>query len=631
MDETDIATRFFAGKVICTPSSDTRSALVEGGHQNSLGAHMTGVFTICADGSAPSVPLIIFSKLNKIRSATEDVDDAMAVFETSKNGYMTKELFNKYVLSWEQTMRAKYKAGPLLLVMDGSSTHQLRSEVLARFLQNDIHVLVLPAHTSTETQPLDRTVFGFFKRVLQQQYARAIGSKAFSNDDKMRVHCALLAWNCVTRKKSSIRAGFRLTGIYPLDMTVYKSWVKNPAPPASEQLDELDENSPPNPPAPALDRQDTVPIVDSSVSTPVLIRSTRSSRSSDTEASTSTTPEMSSSSSSSLSVSPLVTIQDLAAMGLSNMSSSPLDQDKRGVEHKALVAIRKMLGMPLTFPDVVATVKVSLKLPDHLRYKTKPAPAHIATTPERLQSTLAKEAAVAEKERKEDRLLPARLDYRSRVAAYENERKTLSTEIAQCDVQLQALQAEPMTALIQSEIEKTQLQRRVAELQLSHLKLPTRSYGGRKKSAQPKPMKTPRSKKTASSQEVTSNAAAQDSSADSSDAENDADGSEWDSDDNGVVQVRRTDTQSDSDVAFELSHAEQRNIVENVRLRPIRRAREHALGYEDDVCLRITQRVRLESPCQVVHASPEIVNLSQQPSRVAFVPAVQPSPHLFIQ
>ncbi|XP_011270871.1 hypothetical protein CAOG_09158 [Capsaspora owczarzaki ATCC 30864] len=632
MDETEITTRFFAGRVICTPSSDTRSAVVQGGHQHSLGAHITGVFTICADGSSPPLPMIIFSKNNKIRSATADVGDNKAVFEVSPNGYMTKELFHKYLSSWEEAMRAKYTTGPLLLVMDGSSTHQLSADVLARFLESDIHVLVLPAHTSTESQPLDRTVFGFFKTTLQTLYKQAIESKAFENDDKMRVHCALLAWDRVMRRKRCIRAGFRLTGIWPLDETLYKSWILNPTPPASElELDLLDTDSTPTAPLPSLDRQNTPPVIDSAVITPVLTRSKSSSRSSDAEASTSSTPSASGSPSFVQSVSQLVAIQDISSVALSNISTSPLEKDKRYIEHEAFGAIRKLTGVTLTFQDVVTTVKFSLSLPAHPTHKAKPAPAYIATTPERLQSTLAKEAAAAEKERKESRLLPARLEYQSRVAAYENEKQRLITAIAALDAQLRELQTQTVNPLQQMTIDNTQLQRQLTEIQLSQLKQPKRGYGGRKTTSHLGPKTASRSKRLSRSAEPVRTAAAQDSSSEDSDREDDEDQSDWDSDDSRLGQVRRTGTQSESDVEFDLSPAEKRNMAENVRLRPMRRAREQAPDHDDDAPGRISQRARLDSPDQAVQAPPALVDLSHRPNHLGFVPAMFPSQHLFIQ
>ncbi|KJE92623.1 hypothetical protein CAOG_008722 [Capsaspora owczarzaki ATCC 30864] len=76
---------------------------------------------------------------------------------------------------------------------------------------------------------------------------------------------------------------------------------------------------------------------------------------------------------------------------------------------------------------------------------------------------------------------------------------------------------------------------------------------------------------------------------------------------------------------------EKRNMAENVRLRPMRRAREQAPDHDDDAPGRISQRARLDSPDQAVQAPPALVDLSHWPNHLGFVPAMFPSQHLFIQ
>ena len=53
--------------------------------------------------------------------------------------------------TWEKADDAKE---PLVLIFDGHNSH-VSSELLAHPLKNDIHLLMLPGHTSHLLQPLD--------------------------------------------------------------------------------------------------------------------------------------------------------------------------------------------------------------------------------------------------------------------------------------------------------------------------------------------------------------------------------------------------------------------------------------------------------------------------------------------
>ncbi|XP_011270629.1 hypothetical protein CAOG_08958, partial [Capsaspora owczarzaki ATCC 30864] len=59
-DESEISSRVKGSTVL--GASWGRVALVGGGHNNSLGRHITGVFLVCADGTAPLPPMLIFTK-----------------------------------------------------------------------------------------------------------------------------------------------------------------------------------------------------------------------------------------------------------------------------------------------------------------------------------------------------------------------------------------------------------------------------------------------------------------------------------------------------------------------------------------------------------------------------------------
>ena len=76
----------------------------------------------------------------------------------SSSGWMDTELFKAW--PWMKDHLLKYAVGirPLLLVLDGHSTHY-QPELIKYAKSNDVILMCLPPHTTHESQPLDSSVF----------------------------------------------------------------------------------------------------------------------------------------------------------------------------------------------------------------------------------------------------------------------------------------------------------------------------------------------------------------------------------------------------------------------------------------------------------------------------------------
>lgn len=106
----------------------------------------------------------------------------------------------------------------ILLVFDGYRAH-LSPPVLELFHANDIIVYALPSHTSGKLQPLDCAIFSAFKSALRSITADMV----LMGDEKLLDQadlCSILraAYNRAFTQ-DNIKAGFRNSGLYPLDHT----------------------------------------------------------------------------------------------------------------------------------------------------------------------------------------------------------------------------------------------------------------------------------------------------------------------------------------------------------------------------------------------------------------------------
>ena len=103
-----------------------------------------------------------------------------------------------------------------MLIVDGHDSHNFL-ELIDVAIENNVHIIELPAHTSHWLQPCDRTVFGPFKNAYRKACEDLSSSFPGSVVSKANF-CGLLkkAWQeAVT--PSNIHSGFRACGIYPFN------------------------------------------------------------------------------------------------------------------------------------------------------------------------------------------------------------------------------------------------------------------------------------------------------------------------------------------------------------------------------------------------------------------------------
>ena len=155
-------------------------------------------------------PYIIF----KGERANEEMKDGTlpgTVFKSSTSGWSNSNIFLDFFVNHFSKHTAKR---PLLLLYDGHSTHYT-SEVIEAAGKEDIHLFVLPPHSSHALQPLDIAVFAPFKKFLSTYIHK------FMHDNPTRVITIyeLPKLICASLKTSmtpaTIMTGFRKSGIFP--------------------------------------------------------------------------------------------------------------------------------------------------------------------------------------------------------------------------------------------------------------------------------------------------------------------------------------------------------------------------------------------------------------------------------
>jgi hypothetical protein len=141
-----------------------------------------------------------------------------------ETGWITEQLFCEWVLNvfipHVQSMRASLWLAPdepALLLLDG---HSSRGSVraLSALREAGIVARTIPSHTSHVCQPLDRGVFRVFKKTIAER-KRGIYSLNLPEKRLKLLELADVAWHNASHH-SVIKEAWRVSGMFPLDMTV---------------------------------------------------------------------------------------------------------------------------------------------------------------------------------------------------------------------------------------------------------------------------------------------------------------------------------------------------------------------------------------------------------------------------
>lgn len=124
------------------------------------------------DGTALS-PLIIFKGKTLSKCWLTNAPQHW-MFSYNTEGWTSIEHCKKWITeNFEPSTREKANRHPRLLIFDGHDSHTMVDIVLP-CIQNQIHLALLPPHTSHLTQPLDIGVFSSLKSHMTHELNRFI-------------------------------------------------------------------------------------------------------------------------------------------------------------------------------------------------------------------------------------------------------------------------------------------------------------------------------------------------------------------------------------------------------------------------------------------------------------------------
>lgn len=182
------------------------------------GSTITCVISMNAAGSFVP-PMIIFPRKRDHPQLMNGAPPG-AIHACHPTGWIQTHLFTQWFKHFLENVKPSVTS-PVLLILDGHSSHTRNIEVIDLARKNHVQLLSIPPHSSHKIQPLDKTFMGPLKKYLTEEIRVwiRVNTKAVTHYDiagifgraYMRAQCAELAIN-----------GFKTTGIYPLNRYIFK-------------------------------------------------------------------------------------------------------------------------------------------------------------------------------------------------------------------------------------------------------------------------------------------------------------------------------------------------------------------------------------------------------------------------
>lgn len=175
---------------------------------------------MCMSATGQHLPPFMIFPRARLNEGMKKGAPAGTKFRCNTSGYMTTDVFLEWFDHFLEYTKPCQET-PVLLIVDGHSSHTKNFAFVERAQRNFVTVLVLPPHCSNKMQPLDLTFMGPFKT----HYANAVEVLLRQNPGRIIgiYDVAELMATAFTKTACTSVAisGFRTSGIWPCNRNVF--------------------------------------------------------------------------------------------------------------------------------------------------------------------------------------------------------------------------------------------------------------------------------------------------------------------------------------------------------------------------------------------------------------------------
>jgi transposase len=181
------------------------------------------VTTVCCISAAGVYvpPLFIFPRV-KMKASLMNGSPVGSIGLSNKSGWINNELFTRWFDLFLSAVQPQARSQPVLLIMDGHTSHTRNLELIDKARENNVIILILPSHCTHRLQPLDISLFKSLNWYYDEEtrtWLREHGGRAVAEEDIASI------FNKAYGKAGTIKnaeSGFRKAGIHPYNQNVFQ-------------------------------------------------------------------------------------------------------------------------------------------------------------------------------------------------------------------------------------------------------------------------------------------------------------------------------------------------------------------------------------------------------------------------
>nr|XP_047135512.1 MFS-type transporter clz9-like [Hydra vulgaris] len=215
VDESGLSICLKPGKIVALKEKHSVGGLT------SSESGKTITIVCCQSASGFFVPPTLIYPRIRVKSEFLDKAPIGSISDGSKNGWIKTELFEIWFDHYLQAVRPQSRNQPVLLILDGHSSHKKYLSVIKKARHSNVLILSLPSHCTHKLQPLDVSFFKSLKIFYDQEVSTWLRRHPGRPVTELEVGELFGKAYGKAATVQNCQSGFKKCGIYPFDRNVF--------------------------------------------------------------------------------------------------------------------------------------------------------------------------------------------------------------------------------------------------------------------------------------------------------------------------------------------------------------------------------------------------------------------------
>ena len=190
---------------------------------------------VCMNVTGSFLPPFLIFPRQRMKAELMDGSPPGAVCVCHPSGWMQLEIFSQWFDHF-LTFSGASKSHPVLLILDGHSTHVRNLDVINKARDFGVMIICLPAHCSHKMQPLDVSFMKPFSTYYNTEVAKWLRNHPGRTVSVFQIASLLTPAFQKAATAMTAANGFRKTGLWPVNRDVFQEHEYAPSEPTDQPM-----------------------------------------------------------------------------------------------------------------------------------------------------------------------------------------------------------------------------------------------------------------------------------------------------------------------------------------------------------------------------------------------------------